>query len=356
MKRIGYLYEEVVSFENCRDAILEASKGKKKRGYVQAVLADLDFYARRLSRMMQSGKFLSPYTPKTIVDKSSQKKREILIPRFFPDQCAHHAIVRIINPYILKSSHYWSCANIRRRGIRRAVIGTMRATRKTKRKLYCLKLDIAKYYPSIDHDILKEQLRRKFKDEKLLSLIDKVIDSCAVGVPIGNYTSPVFGEQYLQANDHAITEKMRPVKLIRYADDMVLIDTNKWRLRKMRALIFEWAGRLRLRIKKDWQIFRIYNGKCGRKIDFAGKCFGIGFNTIRKRIALSVMRQSRRIQRRQQEGRLVSLKMASGFLSRCGCVRFSRSLGFSIKYIQPININNLKGVVRFESYRQLYST
>ena len=61
---------------------------------------------------------------------------------------------------------------------------------------YCLKMDIVKFYPSIDHDILKTILRKKIKDKDLLWLLDVIIDS-ADGVPIGNYLSQYFANIYL---------------------------------------------------------------------------------------------------------------------------------------------------------------
>ena len=106
MKRVGYLYEEVIDIENCKRAILRASRGKRKRKHVRNILDNIDFYASELSQRIQSDDFLTPYTAKTIYDKSSNKEREILIPRFFPDQCAHHAVIQVISPYITKSSYY----------------------------------------------------------------------------------------------------------------------------------------------------------------------------------------------------------------------------------------------------------
>lgn len=358
MKRIGHLFEEVTSIENCKAAIIEASDHKRKRRRVRSVLENIDFYASDLSKRIQSGDFLSEYTSKTITDKCSGKTREIMIPRFYPDQCAHHAVVRVIGKYIKKSSSYWSCANIRKRGLRRAVKGIRRKTQKNSKCRYCLKMDIRKFYPSINHEILKGMLRRKFKDARLLHVLDLIIGSCPSGIPIGNYTSPVFAELYLQGLDHMIQEKIRPKGFARYADDIVLLDSNKRKLRKAFSAIKQFADGLMLTIKGDWQIFRICfsdktGKKRGRKIDFAGKCFGIGFNTVRKRIALAFMRQSRRIRKKQAAGKAISLHMASSFLSRAGCLNWSDSSGLKRAYYSTVNIKKLKGVVRNESHRKL---
>ena len=91
---------------------------------------------------------------------------------------------------------------------------------------YCLKLDIKKFYPSINHDILKEILRYKIKDEELLQVLDGIIDS-AEGVPIGNYLSQFFANLYLAYFDHWIKEVLKVIYYFRYCDDITILGANK---------------------------------------------------------------------------------------------------------------------------------
>ena len=113
-----------------------------------------------------------------------------------------------------------------------------------------------------------------------------------------------------------------------------------------------------MRVKHDYQLFRIQRyckekkDRKGRKIDFVGRCFGIGFTTIRKRRALALMRQSRFIQKLQREKRPVSYRMASGFLSRCACFKHTDSYAMRKKYYETVNIKQLKEVVSNESKRK----
>lgn len=106
MKRIGFLHEQIVSEENCRLAIINAAKHKKKRRNVQKVMDNLDFYAKDLSERLARLDFTSPYRTRIIKDGLSGKERELQIPAFYPDQCAHHAIVQVLQPLIMKSSYY----------------------------------------------------------------------------------------------------------------------------------------------------------------------------------------------------------------------------------------------------------
>ena len=150
MKRIGFLYEQVVSVENCRQAILNASQRKKNREKVKHILDNLDYYANDLSERLVRIDFLTPYTRRIIKDGLSGKERELQIPSFYPDQCAHHAIIQILKPIIEKSSYHWSCANIPNRGIDLACKGVEKATMRDKKHAkYCVKMDISKFYPSI---------------------------------------------------------------------------------------------------------------------------------------------------------------------------------------------------------------
>lgn len=91
---------------------------------------------------------------------------------------------------------------------------------------YCLKLDIRKFYPTIDHWILKTVVRRKIKDPEVLWLLDEIIDS-AEGVPIGNYIFQYLANLYLSELDHLLKEVAGVRYYYRYADDMVLLAGDK---------------------------------------------------------------------------------------------------------------------------------
>lgn len=359
MKRFGFLYEQIVSIENCKLAIQNASKKKKKRKMVNNILSDLDFYAKDLSERLIRLDFLTPYRTRIIKDGLSGKERELQIPSFYPDQCAHHAIMQILKPIIEKSSYHWSCANIPNRGIDHACKGVERATmRDTKNAKYCVKMDISKFYPSISHDKLKARFRQKIKDKRALEIIDKVIDSHYPGLPIGNYTSPWFAEFFLQPMDNLIKQTYKVKHYVRYADDLVLTGNNKKKLRKVLFAIFEYVKGVGLKIKHDYQLFLVQRNckekkqRKGRKIDFVGRCFGIRVTTIRKRRALALMRQSRFIQKLQKQNRPVSYRMASGFISRCACFKHTNSQAMKKKYYDTINIKALKEVISNESKRK----
>lgn len=361
MKRVGYIYENIISVKNCREAIINASKRKRKRGSVEPILKDLDFYAHDLSERLANLDFTTPYRERIIKDGLSGKERKLEIPSFYPDQCAHHAIVQVLKPIVEKSSYYWSCANMPKRGIKRASIGVERATIRDQRHAkYCVKLDIRKFYQSIPHDRLKESLRTKIKDKKALQIINKVIDSYEDGIPIGNYTSPWFAELFLQPLDYYIKQELGVKHYVRYADDMVLIGNNKRKLHKTMHAVIQYVNNLGMEIKANYQLFQIMKSRkdgriAGRKIDFIGKCYGRGFTTVRKRCSLAFMRQSRCIQQIQSDGKCVPYQLATGFLTRSACLLHANSFGLRKKYYETVNVKSLKEVIRYESKRKLYA-
>jgi hypothetical protein len=129
-------------------------------------------------------------------------------------------------------------------------------------------LDIEKYSPSIDNEILKNIIRRKIKDVRLLSLLDTIIDS-AQGLPIGNYLSQYFANLYLSGLDHYCKEVLRAQYYIRYCDDIVILHQNKDALHKMYEQIEAYMKQLKLKPKSNWQIFPV----AVRGIDFLGYRF-----------------------------------------------------------------------------------
>lgn len=207
------------------------------------------------------------------------KEREIYRLPYFPDRVVHHAIMNITKDLWVSifTADTFSC--IEKRGIHMGVKRLKKAL-KDPETVYCLKLDIKKYYPSIDHDILKSIIRKKIKDNDLLWLLDEIIDS-APGVPIGNYLSQYFANLYLTYFDHYIKEVLKVKYYFRYADDMVILSDSKVHLHELYEQIKDYLkDNLKLTIKHNYQIFPIEK----RGIDFLGYVFYHSHVLLRKSI------------------------------------------------------------------------
>ncbi|MNR07043.1 reverse transcriptase [compost metagenome] len=141
-------------------------------------------------------------------------------------------------------------------------------------------MDIVKFYPNVDHDILKALLRKKFKDNDLLWLLDEIIDS-ADGLPIGNYLSQYFANFYLTYFDHWIKEQKGVKYYFRYADDIVILSNNKPHLHEILFDIKQYLStNLKLQVKGNYQVFPVE----ARGIDFVGYKFYHTHTLLRKSI------------------------------------------------------------------------
>lgn len=292
MKRIGFLWDLMISYENFLEAIKNASKGKTYRRCVQRVLDNPRAYYERLLTCLDNHD-IGHYTPKTVIDASSMKKRDILVPAFFPDQIIHHMLIQVIEKVLLKGQYEKSCASIKGRGQLYASTQLRKFLRHNKHKrLYWVKLDVRHFYPSIDHDILKKLLAKRLKDTKILSLCSLIIDSCDNGIPIGNYTSQIFSNFYLQEFDHFVKEKLSAPFYVRYMDDMVLVSPNK---RKLKRIVNEMK-----RVLHDYTLEThddeiIYPLNERHPIDFVGYRHYQEHITIRRRVFKHARRMAVRI-------------------------------------------------------------
>jgi len=278
MKRKGNLHEKISSIENLKLADSIARKGKLKQPGVIAHDLNRETNILSLHEMLRSKTYkTSQYTTFTIFEP---KERLIFRLPYFPDRITHHAIMNILEPIFVSNftADTYSC--IKKRGIHAAANALKTTLRDEYGTQYCLKLDIKKYYPNVDHTILKQLLRRKFKDNDLLWLLDEIIESTS-GLPIGNYLSQYLANFYLSYFDHWLKENMKVKYYLRYADDMVILSDNKPYLHKKLSEIRTYLhDNLKLEIKDNYQIFPVDS----RGIDFVGYVFKHTHTRLRKSI------------------------------------------------------------------------
>lgn len=208
------------------------------------------------------------------------KERTIFRLPYFPDRITHHAIMNILKPIFMGmfTADTFSC--IEGKGIHDALDRMKIALCDRQNTTHCLKLDIKKFYPSIDHNVLKCLLRKKFKDDDLLWILDEIIDSTD-GLPIGNYLSQYLANFCLAYFDHWIKSDRRVRNYFRYADDLVILDGNKTYLHQLlRAIEKYFQEKLRLEVKDNYQLFPVDS----RGIDFLGYVFFHDKTRIRKSI------------------------------------------------------------------------
>lgn len=278
MKRIGNLYERIYSIENLQLADGIARKGKSKQPGVLEHDRNREGNIQKLHVMLKDKTYqTSEYTTFTIFEP---KERLIFRLPYFPDRILHHAVMNVLEPIFVSvfTADTYSC--IKGKGIHAAANAVKRALRDVENTRFCLKLDIRKFYPNIDHAVLKQLLRRKIKDNDLLWLLDEIIDSTA-GLPIGNYLSQYFANFYLAYFDHWMKEEKRVKYYFRYADDLVILAADKTYLHQLLYEIRQYLEEnLKLEIKQNYQVFPV----AARGIDFVGYVFHHTHTLLRKSI------------------------------------------------------------------------
>lgn len=287
MKRLGNLFEKIISIDNLEKADKIARKGKLHRKEVRRHIQKEGVNREELHDLLLSGEFkTSEYKRFTIFDG---KERKICSLPYFPDLVVHHAIINIIGPIFNRVFTVDTYSCIKGRGIHKASYNLRKSLRNVEDTRYCLKLDIRKFYPSVNNEILKELLRKKFKDPRLLDLLDEIIDS-SQGLPIGSFISQNLSNFYLTYFDHYVKEVLGVKYYFRYADDIVVLSNDKNWLRDVLTKIREYLITLKLEIKSNWQIFPVSS----RGIDWVGYVHYHSHTLLRKRIKKNYIRSSNR--------------------------------------------------------------
>jgi RNA-directed DNA polymerase len=278
MKRLDNLYGRICSIENLELADAIARKGKGDQYGIQVHDRNREANILALHQALRDKIYrTSEYTTFKVYEP---KEREVFRLPYYPDRIVHHAIMNILEPVFVSTFTADSYSCIKGKGIHAAARAVKAALRDVNNTTYCLKLDIKKFYPSISHRILKGLLRRKFKDGDLLWLLDEIIDSAA-GLPIGNYLSQYFANFYLTYFDHWLKEEKRVRYYFRYADDLVILASNKEYLHGLLQEIREYLqANLNLEIKGNWQVFPV----AARGIDFVGYVIRHTHTRLRKSI------------------------------------------------------------------------
>ena len=365
MKRYGFLFDKVCDMDNLRRAYQNAKKGKGWYREVKQIEQRSGYYLAALQWMLKTGNYhTSEYGMFKKVE--GKKEREIYKLPFFPDRIAQWAILQIIEPTLLDYFTEDSYSAIPNKGIHDAFRKLRRAVdHSPEEMLYCLKIDCKKFYPSIDHDILKKQFRRKYKDPALLSVIDEIIDSIStcpateeniafykscgkpitivqrngeqfidgVGIPIGNYFSQYDGNLYLTGFDHWMKEVMHVKHYYRYMDDICVFADSKERLKQLlESMNLYLKTNLNLRMKGNYQIFPSFI----RGVDFVGYRIFRNYTLLRKSTCDSMKRKMTALRVKVESGKEMNYSEWCSVASYKGWVIHCDSFRLTEKYIAPV--------------------
>lgn len=345
----------------------DASKGKRNKAKIKHDLENLDSYAQKLLRILENDEFVfKHYHAMVINEGTTRKERTIVTPRFMYDQVVHHLIVSQLKPIVSKSLYEQAYGSIKGRGVHVAKKVMEKWIRGYgNKRVYVFKCDIRKFYDNIDHNILKHKLQHKINDQRYLNLVFDLIDSFSTapgkGIPKGFYTSQWFAHFYLTGFDHYVKQEVGAEHYMRYVDDIVILSTNKRKLRKQKQMVEAYLrDELNLELKPNWQIYRFVdkNNEHGRDIDFMGFRFFRGKTTLRKRNLRSIRRKANKLDKKRKAynnrtGKGVNAHDAQSMLSYMGWTKHADVYGYYQKWIKPkVNKRSLRKKISAKQKRE----
>jgi retron-type reverse transcriptase len=226
MKTYKHLYEQICTKENICKAYHKARLGKRKKFYVRKFEADVDANIKRLHQELKDETWM-PLPYKEFI-AYEPKERLIRAPQF-RDRIIHHALIRVLQPIYDKILIYDTYASRKNKGTHAAVDRLTQFLRRTNDNAFVFHGDVRKFFDNVDHETLIKILREKIVDERVITLIRKILTNqgISLGVTLGNYTSQWFANIYLNELDYFAKHDLKVKHYIRYMDDFLLLSDSK---------------------------------------------------------------------------------------------------------------------------------
>lgn len=261
MPSIPPMFDRIARFDALVAAARRAAQGKRRKPGVAAFLASLERHLLRIESELRAKTWRPGQY--TVLDVRDPKPRRVSAAPFC-DRVVHHAICAVVEPLFERGFIFDSYANRLGKGTHRAV---MRYEHYRDRHRHVLRADVFRFFPAIDHDILKLSLRRRVRCERTLWLLDAIIDGSNPqepvhlyypgddlftpwqrrrGLPIGNLSSQFFANVYLDGFDHWVKEVLRAPGYVRYVDDFAIFHDDPVVLEEWRGRITSYLGGRRL--------------------------------------------------------------------------------------------------------------
>ncbi|MCB0565207.1 MAG: RNA-directed DNA polymerase [Lewinellaceae bacterium] len=319
MKRFGDLYANICTFDSLLQAFYKARKSKRNASNVAAFEVNLEYELFQLKEELERETYQpGPYRTFFIHDP----KKRMISAAPFRDRVVHHALCNVIEPIFEKTLIADTYANRKGKGTH---AGIRRCQAFMHQYDFVLKADIRKYFPCIDHAILKRLIARKIKCPRTLRLINLIIDNSnpqepapdyfpgddlfspatrRKGLPMGNLTSQFFANLYLSPLDHFVKEELGFKGYVRYVDDFLLFASDKSRLHQAREAVRSFlAQELRLLLHpRKCEVFPVRDG-----VTFLGQRIFLTHRRLRRE---NVQRFRRRLRLRLEQLRKGELSAA----------------------------------------------
>lgn len=353
MKRIKNIYEKIYDFENLLQAYYQARKCKRFR---QEVLRFTHALEENLTVIQNELVWHTYAVGRYREFFVHDPKKRLIMALPFKDRVVQWAIYRQLNPLIEKRFIRDSYACRKGYGTHRAVLRVQSILRQLSRqceRVYVLKLDVSKYFYRIDHDVLMSILRRIIADEELLALLERIVRSetvnfgldlidhefagerlAGVGMPIGNLTSQMFANIYLNELDQYAKHKLRLKHYVRYMDDIIVLHHDKRFLWDMKVAIERFLNEhLKLSLNNKTAVRTSAQG-----VDFCGYRIWPTHIKIRKKTVLKMRRRLKYLQKQYKYGQIDFAAFNASLQSYLGIMKHCNSYSLRTKLLKSMKL------------------
>ena len=317
-RRSVFHYEDIISPENLLEAWKEFIKGKRKKKDVQEFQLNLMDNILGLHRELNDFSYEhGGYKAFKINDPKPRNIHKASV----RDRLLHYAIYRILYSFFDKTfiSDSFSCRNGKgtHKTINRFRTFVYKISKNNTKTCWILKCDIRKFFENINHDILLEIMKKYISDQNIIRLLEKVIKSFSPGLPLGNLTSQLLVNIYMNEFDQFVKHKLKVKYYIRYADDFVIMSENKnWLENKIELIQNFLFEKLKLKLHPD----KIFIKTSASGIDFLG---WVHFSDHR---ILRTTTKRRMFKRLKESQMLETLSSYLGLIKHGNTFRIKRSI------------------------------
>ncbi|KKR07519.1 MAG: Retron-type reverse transcriptase [Parcubacteria group bacterium GW2011_GWC2_39_14] len=266
------VFDKIISIENLYGAWREFKRGKTSKKDVLCFEFNLEDNLFNLAEELKLGNYLvEKYDFFYVRDPKLRPIHKASV----RDRVVFQAVFRVLYPVFDKQFIHDSCSCRYKKGIHFAVARLRRFCAKVSnnyhQQAFALKCDVKKFFYSIDHVILKKLIKRNIEDTRLLHLIDIIVDSFSVapekGLPLGNVTSQLFANIYLNELDIFIKHELHEKFYLRYCDDFIILSESQSHLFDLIPIISEFlSSELKLKLHPG----KVQLKKMTQGIDFLG--------------------------------------------------------------------------------------
>lgn len=329
MRREGYIIEEIIQYHNMYNSFDKVLQGSKRKNSVQGrvLLAQREEVIKELTELIAKGEFrVKDYHERDIIEGGKLRRIQILSMK---DRIAIHAIMNVVDEHLRKRFIRTTSASIKNRGmhdLKEYIQRDMRENPEGTR--YCYKFDISKFYESVNQEFVMYCVRRVFKDEKLIAMLDNFVHMMPNGLSIGLRSSQGLANLLLSV----IKDKYGVRYFYRYCDDGAVLAGSKAELWNIRDTIHGLIEDIDLKVKSNERVFPVTEG-----IDFLGYVIYPNHSELRKRIKKRFARKMHTVKSRKRRSELIASFYGMAKHADCNNL-FNKLTGKNMRSFKDLNV------------------